>query len=282
MSVKVIRKTEEPSCRAAVPGALVLPARIRQKISGKAYQANGIGLSGASVLMMDDCVLKIAPYRKKNEETVEVMRWLEGKLPVPKVLAYECEGDRQYLLMSRVPGKMACDPFCMERPETLISGLAEALKLLWSVDVTGCPRIRSMDTELEEARYRVENHLVNMDNAEPSTFGPRGFKDPEDLLHWLEQNRPPYEPVLSHGDFCLPNVFFDGGRISGFIDLGDTGVGDKWRDIALCYRSLRWNAEGVYGGSVYPDIRSEKLFDALGIAPDPEKLRYYILLDELF
>ena len=42
------------------------------------------------------------------------------------------------------------------------------------------------------------------------------------------------------------------------------------------------NAEGAYGGSVYPNIRSEMLFEALGIVPDPEKLRYYTLLDELF
>ena len=74
----------------------------------------------------------------------------------------------------------------------------------------------------------------------------------------------------------------DGGRISGFIDLGDMGVGDKWRDIALCYRSLKWNAEGAYGGKVYPGIRAEMLFDALGIAPDEDKVQYYILLDELF
>ncbi|MGN0355627.1 MAG: phosphotransferase [Muricoprocola sp.] len=32
---------------------------------------------------------------------------------------------------------------------------------------------------------------------------------------------------MSHGDFCLPNVFFKDGRVEGFIDLGDTGVGDK-------------------------------------------------------
>ena len=89
-----------------------------------------------------------------------------------------------------------------------------------------------------------------------------------------------YEPVLSHGDFCLPNIFIDHGKIGGFIDLGDTGVGDKWQDIALCYRSLKYNAAGYYGGKVYPDVRPEMLFDALGITPDWEKIRYYILLDE--
>ena len=67
--------------------------------------------------------------------------------------------------------------------------------------------------------------------------------------------------------------------MSGFIDLGDSGVADKWRDLALCFRSLRHNTDGTYG-HVVPGLRAEKLFDHLGIAPDWDKLRYYILLDE--
>ena len=259
-----------------------LPERIRRLISGKMYQANNTGMSQARVLVFEDCVLKIEKYSRKNEESVEVMRWLDGKLPVPKVLCYESDAEYQYLLMSRAAGKMACDGCCMDRPEELIAGLAEALQMLWRVDITDCPRTMGPDIELKEAAYRIENHLIDMDNAEPSTFGNGGFRDPEDLLGWLESNRPDYEPVLSHGDLCLPNIFLDHGRVSGLIDLGRTGIGDRWKDIALCYRSLRWNSEGAYGGRVYPDIRSEMLFDALGIAPDPDRLRYYILLDELF
>lgn len=262
--------------------AIVIPERIRQMIAGKPYVTDGVGMSTAQVMVFDDCVLKIAPYRKQNEETVRVMRWLENRLPVPKVLCYEADAERQYLLMSRVPGKMACDPYYMERPRELTERLAEAIRMLWSVDITGCPRSRDLDCELKEARARAENGLVDTDNAAPATFGPGGFKDPEHLLDWLERNRPDCEPVLSHGDLCLPNIFIDNGSIGGLIDLGDTGIGDKWRDIAACFHSLKRNAEGAFGGGKYPDIRAEALFDALGIAPDPERLRYYLLLDELF
>ena len=261
---------------------MILPASIEKLTAGKAFEADGIGMSKANILLFDDCVLKIAPYRKKNEETVEVMRWLEGRLPVPKVLCYERDTERQYLLMSRVPGKMACDAYYLERPKELTALLAGAIRMLWSVDVSGCPRVRDLDAELEEARYRVEHHLVEMDKVDPATFGEGGFRDPAALLDWLEHNRPDYEPALSHGDLCLPNIFIDGGRIGGFIDLGETGIGDKWRDLALCWRSLKRNAGGAYGGRRYPDARAEMLFEELGIAPDPEKLRYYLLLDELF
>ena len=263
-------------------GANFIPESIRQRIAGKAFQTDDVGMSKAQITVFDDCVLKIVPYQKKNEETVSVMRWLENKLPVPRVLCYEYDAERQYLLMSRMPGKMACDAYYLERPEELAARLAEAIRMLWSVDVSDCPRSRDLDAGLKEARLRVENHLVDMENVEPATFVAGGFKDPEHLLDWLELNRPGYEPVLSHGDLCLPNIFIENGRISGLIDLGATGIGDKWRDIALCYRSLKWNAEGAYGGKAYPDTRAEMLFEALGIAPDHEIIRYYLLLDELF
>lgn len=69
--------------------------------------------------------------------------------------------------------------------------------------------------------------------------------------------------------------------ISCLIDLGNAGIADKWQDLALCYRSLKHNANGSYG-KIYSGIHEDDLFKLLGIEPDPEKLRYYILLDELF
>lgn len=72
---------------------------------------------------------------------------------------------------------------------------------------------------------------------------------------------------------------------SVLLDLGKTGIADKWCDIALCYRSLSNNYSGKYKhrrnriDSEYDDLL---LFRKLGIEPDWEKIRYYILLDELF
>ena len=118
-----------------------------------------------------------------------------------------------------------------------------------------------------------------MDNWEPGTK--EQFRDPSGLLDWLENNKPAYEPVLSHGDFCLPNILIENNDISGFIDLGDCGIGDRWRDLSLCWRSLRHNSDGTFG-NIYPGIKPDMLFEKLGIEPNHEKLRYYILLDELF
>lgn len=262
---------------------LLIPDNIKKLIGGKKYTIDDMGKSGSSILIFDDCVLKILDSRLHNEESsVEVLNWLKGKLPVPEVLAFEKNGDYQYLLMTRIPGEMSCSEYYMEHPGELLPLLAQALKMLWTTDITGCPKSRDFDTELRAARYRVENTLVNVDDAEPDTFGENGFENPAALLNWLEENKPAYEPVLSHGDFCLPNVLLKDGKVSGFIDCGDMAIGDKWKDIALCYRSLKHNFDGTFGGKVYSDFDPDLLFDALGIEPDWNKIRYWILLDELF
>lgn len=261
---------------------IMLPKQIEELVKDKPYTLSNIGMSGSQVLMFEDMVLKIEMRSDYVEKQVRIMRWLEGKLPAPKVLAFEIMEEKSFLLMSRVYGDMACSEYYLEHPKVLLKALAEALKMMWSLDISDCPNLRDLDTELSEGKYRVENGLVDVEDAEPTTFGEGGFESPAHLLQWLEENRPVQEPVFSHGDFCLPNVLLTDGEVSGFIDLGDAGVGDKWRDIALCYRSLKHNFDGTFGGKVYEDFNPDMLFEALEIEPDWEKLNYYILLDELF
>lgn len=262
--------------------SIFIPDDIKNIIGDLPYDLDTVGLSKSQVLMFSDMVLKIEKYDRNADEALQMMKWLDGKIPVPKVLYREVCGEYQYLFTSRAEGKMSCDTYYMERPHELLALLAEALEMLWSVDVDHCPRCRSLDMELEEARYRVESGLVDIEHTEPETFGENGFASPSELLKWLENNKPAVEPVLSHGDFCLPNIFLNNGSVSGFIDLGDAGVADKWRDISLCYRSLKHNFDGSFGGKVYNDFDPDMLFEMLNIAPNWDKLKYYILLDELF
>lgn len=261
---------------------MTLPLSIQAHIAEKTGHTDNIGMSGSSITVFDDCVLKIENVTPYTEENIAAMQWLAERIPSPVVLAHEILDGKSFLLMSRIPGKMSCDPEHLEQPEVLVKVLAEGMKLLWQTDTDGCPRLRTMPCLLEEARYRVENGLVDMDNVEPETFGEGGFRDPAHLLSWLEAHPVPSEPVLAHGDYCLPNVFLLDGKFSGFVDVGDAGLGEKWRDIALCWRSLRSNMDGAYGGVAYPDFDPDVLFDALGIEPDWEQIRWHLLLDELF
>lgn len=258
-----------------------LPESIRSVAGDRLAVAEGIGMSGATVLYLDDLVLKIEDAGRESDNNLAMLRWLDGKVPVPKVLAEETVQGKRYLLMSRLTGKMACDEAFLPRPAELVKGLAEGLRMLWSIEATECPCDQTLDKKLENARYMVENGLVDMENVDPETFGEGGFESPAHLLRWLEENRPHEAPVLSHGDYCLPNVFLEGGQVSGFLDLGRCGLADRWLDIALLWRSLRDNFNGSYG-YLDPDFSPDCLFRELGIQPDWEKIRYYLLVDELF
>ena len=260
---------------------LQVPSKIREMIDKKTYIVDDVGMSGNQVLIFEDMVLKIEDNFVSVRKQVQLMKWLEGKIPVPYVIEYEEYNGKCYLLMSRMGGVMSCDNYYLEHPEILLKALADGLKMLWKIDVSKCQVVRDLDTVLNEARLRVQHNLVDIDNVNPDTFGKNGFESPEHLLEWLEKNKPSFEPVFSHGDYCLPNVFLEDGQVKGFIDLDRAGVGDKWNDIALCYRSLKHNFDGVYGGIKY-EGNADMLFEALGIEPNWDKINYYILLDELF
>ncbi len=261
---------------------MAVPPSIASLLPPGEGRSEDIGMSGAQVLVFADRVLKVQPLSPEALRERQMLQWLPQQAASPRLLAWEETADTSYLLMTRLPGDMACTPFWLARPRELVEQLAQALHSLWQVDIAHCPSDCRLEHKLRQARYNLEHGLVDVENTEPETFGPGGFADPEALLRWLEANAPREEPVLSHGDFCLPNVFLQGGQLSGFLDLGRCGIADKWCDIAILARSLRHNYSGYYTGISHPGYREELLFDALGIASDPEKLRYYQLLDELF
>ena len=47
--------------------------------------------------------------------------------------------------------------------------------------------------------------------------------------------------VLIHGDYCLPNVLVEDGRLSGLIDVGGAGLGDPQDDLAAGVWTLQYN-----------------------------------------
>ena len=68
---------------------LDLPSNIKSLIENKPFTVDEIGMSGNQVLLFEDMVLKIEDSSEMVASQVQMMQWLEDKLPVPKVLAYE-------------------------------------------------------------------------------------------------------------------------------------------------------------------------------------------------
>ncbi len=259
-----------------------LPAGIEKEIRGERFREETIGASDARVLIGEETVLKIGPAEEESGREAKILAWLDGKLSVPRLLACETAEGRTYTLMSRVKGRMLCDPSYLRSPELLTRLLAQALERLAAVGTAACPFDRGLDRMLASARRRVECGLVDPAACEPGTFGPGAFRDPAALLAWLEANRPEEELCFTHGDLCLPNILAEGECLSGFIDCAGMGTADRWQDLALCLRSLRKNLNGEYGGPKFGGFDANGLLDALGLRMDAEKYRYYLLLDELF
>ncbi len=264
---------------------MFLPDKIKKLIGEESYKTDDIGMSGSCIWIFQDKVLKVQQQGDEAENEHRMMEYLRGRLPVPEVYAYEEAQGRVYLLMSKIAGQMACSHEYMSDPKLQCRMLAEGLRQLWSIDVSDCPSDQRLEKKLKAAAYNVEHGLVDLENVQPDTFGEKGFGDLEELLEWLYENRPKEEPVLSHGDYCLPNLLGIQEKVTGYIDLGRMGIADKWCDIALCCRSLSGNYSGQYGRGldcVYTGYDEMALFEELDLKPDWEKIHYYILLDELF
>lgn len=259
-----------------------IPVEILKQIENKQYTIDEIGKSNSQVICFENMVLKIEVADEVSDNEHLMMKWLKDKLPVPQIICLKKENGINYLLMSRIEGEMSCDSQYLDNPDILIRALADGLKMLWNVEIKDCPYDNSLSHKLQLAEERVKLGICDTENCEKDTYGENGFKNPGELLHWLKENQPKEELVFCHGDYCLPNVFIKDDKISGFIDLGRCGIADKYQDIALCYRSLIHNTDGHYCDKIYPEIRAEQFFDKLGIQPDWEKIKYYILLDELF
>ncbi len=74
--------------------------------------------------------------------------------------------------------------------------------------------------------------------------------------------------VLIHGDYCLPNVLVVGGRLTGLVDVGRSGLGDPRDDLAAGLWTLHYN----FGHGSGPQFLESYGAPAMA-AKDMERLR---------
>ena len=98
-----------------------------------------IGKSDAKVIPFDDMILKIQKESKEAEREELALSWLQGKLPVPKVLFCIRKDGFSYILMEKLKGRMLCDPKILHNRNRLTKTAAAAIKMLRAVDISDCP-----------------------------------------------------------------------------------------------------------------------------------------------
>jgi aminoglycoside 3'-phosphotransferase II len=216
--------------------------------------------------------LKIAPHGGPEDLAIEHdrLRWLHGRLPVPEVLAFRIAGGVEQLLVSALPGVPAHQLEGAARAAAL-PVLADALRRIHAVDVAGCPFRRTTQDEIAEARALVARGAIDA----PAFEAEHGVAPAEALAQViaLEATAAPADRAWTHGDFCLPNVVVDGGRLAGILDWGLARLGDPARDLAMLEGSLRFNL----GDAAVPAF-----YAIWGPPPPPDRLRLFDLLDQLF
>jgi aminoglycoside phosphotransferase len=257
-----------------------IPPELAVLVEGYVWSRIDTGCSAAHVhrLHADNrpgLYLKSAPIAGDHSLEPEHQRleWLQNRLPVPQVLGFAQSDEFQHLLLSEVTGYPAHTPSHTESIESLVHLLAEGLRMIHTLPVDHCPFSHCIEAEIAVARERMMAGLVDEDDFDAARQG-RGAEELfEELLHTLPSSE---EIVLTHGDYCMPNIIVDSGSIGGFIDMGRAGMGDRYRDLALAVRSIEFN----YGRQwVEPFLQGY----GYGIASiDWKKMEFFQLLDEFF
>lgn len=201
----------------------------------------------------------------------ERLRWLNGRLPVSRIVHFVQEDEVVFLVSMAVLGHdftFYNDKSDVEK-ETAVKLMAEGLRMLHQLPIVDCPFDERLDNKIERARQWMVAGLVD----ETEFDAVRQGRTAESLFAELLATRPQAEDlVFTHGDYCLPNALVHGDGVSGFVDLSLAGVADRYQDLALVTRSLTYNFGTGW---------EEKLFAYYGIAkPDVAKIAFYRLLDE--
>lgn len=251
------------------------PDEINKYLKNKTYTLNQVGLSESKVYVFDQYVLKVNQRSRESENEYQVLKFLQGKIEVPSLIDFVSENGLDYLLMGKLDGYMSFDEKIANDPEQLVYLLATAILKLWSIDYQNLDNPLTLDEKLQMAEISVKTNQVRYDLIDKSLI--KSFESPDQILTYLKESKPAEDLVLTHGDYCLPNVFFLDNCLTGFVDLGRAGISDRYQDIALCLRSLKYNLKEKYKES-YQDL----FFSILGVEYDEKKLFYYLLLDELF
>ena len=213
--------------------------------------------------------LKSAPKGTLEKEAL-LDRYFHGKGLGAEVLEYLSQ-EKDWLLTSRVEGEDCTHAAYLEDPKRLCDLLAERLRALHELDHSDCPVKDRMETYFStvERNYRA--------GAYDLSYAEGYWKDPnaKDLFRALEKGRTLFRSdVLLHGDYCLPNIMLKDWAFSGFIDLGNGGVGDRHVDLFWGAWTLNFNLK--------TDAYRDRFFDAYGRDRVEEELLRLVAAAEVF
>ncbi len=181
----------------------------------------------------------------------------------PHPIVYEAESNNDYLLTEALPGEDGISGGHLEEPRKLAAVFGESLRELHSLSGEGCP----CNNRTAEMLKEIDDKMASGpgDTAILAEGKLRAFKKMSEMKHIA------LDDTVLHGDYCLPNIIMENYRLSGFVDLGYGGIGDRHHDIFWGIWTLNYNLRT----NSYRDI----FLDAYGRSDlDPDRLELYRLI----
>jgi len=255
-----------------------LPQVLLEKLDFTNAKHPPIGYSPETMYLLPNgyegkpCVLKYSK-RVEVEKEGKIYEWFKGKMPVPEVYFNDCIEGIYYLVVSLVDGEMLSQTFQHFSKEETIHFYANLLKEIHSLNSDGFPYNHDLD-------YRLNK--INVQEAKTQYFERElQGKNPQEMYDFLIENKNfEKDVVVCHGDVCFPNFMMKDDKLAALIDVSGAGVEDRYLDIAIALRTLRFNFEMINESLTQKDV-SDFCF-IYGIKTlDEFKLKYYIYLDEL-
>lgn len=269
-----MREREVPCAPVAVPAGLA------DAVRGYRWARDGVGESGGAVYRLTgqagapDLFLKQGEGAVADDIVAEMvrLRWLGAYLPVPDLVGFAAMPEAAWLLTTALPGETAwqlLDRVPAQRGAT-VDALARFLRRLHAIPVAACPFDAGHRYRMHEARARIDAGLVDEEDFDDARTGWSAQQVWDALGTYLP---PVVDAVVTHGDFSLDNLLMQDGEVVGCIDLGRVGVADRYQDLAILANCL-----GEFDAALVA-----RMFAGYGIAvPDPDRMAFHLMLDELF
>lgn len=197
-------------------------------------------------------------------DEVRRLDWLRPRLPTPQVRAF-VEDEAGSWLVTTTTGIPADRPELHGDTDRLVAAVADALRHLHALPVEECP----FDAGWDQLDAQVASALSARRIDPSSLIQPFDRYEPERLVQLWRQGRPQREePAVVHGNPELSNLLVDGPRLTGLLDVGRLGVGDRHLDLAIVHQSIQRHL-GPHGVFAF--------YDAYGTDPDIVRLEHYRL-----
>lgn len=170
--------------------------------------------------------LKSAPAGSLKTEA-DMTSYFHSKGLSAQVLTY-LPAQQDWLLTRAIPGEDCTHQMYLNDPKQLCDTTATLLRQLHEEDFSGCPVTNRNALSIATATRNYAAGRFDKDLF-PDSWG---FASAGEAWQEIQRNgKFLRSDTLLHGDYCLPNVLLQNWQFSGFIDVGNGGVGDRHFDL---------------------------------------------------